>query len=148
MSNSQNTYEEQQVNNVRGNDDHVSSADGRVLGEDSQASSASNQTLRDVSQASSANSQVLNEDENGKAAYKMIFGHKVSVADIFKLLGLLAFIVIIGLIVYALWPSLSRIFEPNGTDKVIESIQSQGAFGVLMLLGLQFLQIVVSFRAR
>ncbi|HJI80618.1 MAG TPA: TVP38/TMEM64 family protein [Eggerthellaceae bacterium] len=145
MSNSQNTHEEQQVNNVRGNDDHVSSADGRVLGEDSQASSASNQTLRDVSQTFSANSQVLNEDENGKAAYKMIFGHKVSVADIFKLLGLLAFIVIIGLIVYALWPSLSRIFEPNGTDKVIESIQSQGAFGVLMLLGLQFLQVVVAF---
>ena len=34
---------------------------------------------------------------------------------------------------------------PNGTERVIESIQSQGVFGVLMLLGLQFIQVVVAF---
>ncbi len=60
------------------------------------------------------------------------FGHKVGTADLFKLLGLLAFIGITAGIVIALWPSLSQIFEPNG-DRVIESIQSQGAFGPYVL---------------
>lgn len=74
-----------------------------------------------------------------------ILGHKVKKADIFKLLGLVAFFVLVLTIGWALWPSLSQIFEPNGVDRVIESIQSQGAVGVLMLLGLQFLQVVVAF---
>ena len=73
--------------------------------------------------------------ETKEESFVSIFGHKVKTADIFKLLGLLAFIGITGGIVVALWPSLSQIFEPNGTERVIESIQSQGVFGVLMLLG-------------
>lgn len=84
-------------------------------------------------------------EESEESSFISIFGHKVSTADIFKLVGLLAFIGITAGIVAALWPSLSQIFEPNGTERVIESIQSQGAFGVLMLLGLQFLQVVVAF---
>lgn len=83
--------------------------------------------------------------ETKEESFVSIFGHKVKTADIFKLLGLLAFIGITGGIVVALWPSLSQIFEPNGTERVIESIQSQGVFGVLMLLGLQFIQVVVAF---
>ena len=74
-----------------------------------------------------------------------IFGHEVKKADVFKLLGLVAFLVLIVVIGLALWPSLSQIFEPNGVNRVIERIQSQGALGVLMLLGLQFLQVVVAF---
>ena len=85
------------------------------------------------------------ESKKEESSYVSLFGHKVGTADLFKLLGLLAFIGITAGIVIALWPSLSQIFEPNGTDRVIESIQSQGAFGVLMLLGLQFLQVVVAF---
>lgn len=77
--------------------------------------------------------------------YVTLFGHKVSKADLFKLLGLIVFIVLIGVIVAALWPSLSQIFEPNGVDRVIQSIQSQGVAGVFILLGLQFLQVVVAF---
>lgn len=86
----------------------------------------------------------ISEEENETSSIS-IFGHQVGTADIFKLLGLLAFIGITAGIVIALWPSLSQIFEPNGTEHVIASIQSQGAFGVLMLLGLQFLQVVVAF---
>lgn len=74
-----------------------------------------------------------------------IFGHKVSKADLFKLVGLLAFLVLIAAIVILLWPSLSKIFEPNGVDKMIESIQGQGVVGFIILLGLQFLQIVLVF---
>lgn len=80
-----------------------------------------------------------------QTSYWSIFGRKVSSADIFKVVGLIAFIVLIAAIVYALWPSLSRISEPNGKELVIESIRNEGALGMLMLLGLQFLQIVVVF---
>lgn len=74
-----------------------------------------------------------------------VLGHEVKKADVFKLCGLIAFGILIVVIGWALWPSLSQVFEPNGVDRVIESIQSQGAVGVLMLLGLQFLQVVVAF---
>lgn len=74
-----------------------------------------------------------------------IFGRSVKKSDLFKLLGLLAFIALTAGIVVALWPSLSLIFQEDGVDRMIEHIQSQGAFGVLALLGLQLLQIIVAF---
>ena len=63
----------------------------------------------------------------------------------FKLVGLVVFIALLFGIVAALWPSFSMLFEPDGLDRMIESIQSQGPVGVLILLGLQLLQIVVAF---
>ena len=89
--------------------------------------------------------QPHNNDQKESSSYVSLFGRKVNTADLFKLLGLLIFIGIVAAIVVALWPSLSQIFEPNGADRVIESIQSQGAFGILMVLGLQFVQVVVAF---
>ena len=67
------------------------------------------------------------------------FGHKIKKSDLFKLVGLVCFIALVFGIVAALWPSLSLIFEPDGLDQMIESIQSQGPVGVLILLGLQLL---------
>lgn len=77
--------------------------------------------------------------------YFTIFGHQIKHSDAVKVIGLVAFIVLSVGIVAALWPSLRLVFEPDGLDKLIESIQSKGAFGVLMLLGLQLLQIIVAF---
>ena len=57
------------------------------------------------------------ESKKEESSYVSLFGHKVGTADLFKLLGLLAFIGITAGIVIALWPSLSQIFEPNGTDR-------------------------------
>ena len=74
-----------------------------------------------------------------------VFGHKIKKSDLFKLGGLVCFIALVFGIVAALWPSLSLIFEPDGLDQMIESIQSQGPVGVLILLGLQLLQIIVAF---
>lgn len=74
-----------------------------------------------------------------------ILGHSMKKADLFRALGLLAFIALTAGIVAALWPSLSLILEPNGVDRLIADIQSKGAWGVLMLLGLQLLQIIVAF---
>ena len=73
------------------------------------------------------------------------FGHEIKKSDLFKLVGLVCFIVLVFGVVAALWPSLSLIFEPDGLDQMIESIQSQGPVGVFILLGLQLLQIIVAF---
>lgn len=74
-----------------------------------------------------------------------VFGHKIKKSDLFKLVGLIVFIALIFGVVAALWPSLSVVFEPNGVDRLISDIKSQGPAGVLILLGLQLLQIVVAF---
>lgn len=71
--------------------------------------------------------------------------HTIKQSDVFKLLGLLVFFVLLAGIIALLWPSLSLLFEDDGVNKVIERIQQQGPLGVLILLGLQFVQVVVAF---
>lgn len=74
-----------------------------------------------------------------------VHGHTMEKGDIFKIVGLGAFFVLMVILVIALWPMLKTLGEPDGLTKVIAEVQSAGAMGVLMLLGLQFLQIVVAF---
>lgn len=74
-----------------------------------------------------------------------IFGRAVRKADLIKLLGLLAFLGLTAGIVVALWPSLRTVFEPDGVNRLITDIQDKGPFGVLILLGMQLLQIIVAF---
>ena len=71
--------------------------------------------------------------------------HTVNYGMIFKFLGLIAFIALMALIMYLIWPTISGIFEEGGAEKLVEEIRNAGSLGVLMLLGLQFLQIVVAF---
>lgn len=73
------------------------------------------------------------------------FGHKIKQSDLIKLGGLLVFIVLTVGITVALWPMFAEIFEPDGVSHIIDRIQDQGAVGVLVLLGLQFLQIIGAF---
>lgn len=72
-------------------------------------------------------------------------GHKMTRGDIFKFAGLAAFFVVMALIVVLLWPYMHELFEPGGLDRVIEDVRSAGPLGVLILLAMQFLQIVVAF---
>lgn len=74
-----------------------------------------------------------------------LFGHDVKRADLFRLVGLLTFFVLMAIVVAVLYPSFSGLFEDGGLERTIEHIQSRGAFGVLSLLLMQFLQIVVAF---
>ena len=74
-----------------------------------------------------------------------LFGKKIKQSDLIKLVGLVVFIVLITAIVVAIWPTLSIVFEPGGVETLIELITSQGPLGVLILLGLQLLQIIVAF---
>lgn len=49
------------------------------------------------------------------------------------------------LIVVLLWPYFHDLFEPGGLDRIINDVRDAGPVGFLILLGLQFLQIVVAF---
>ena len=75
----------------------------------------------------------------------VVHGHQMSTADIFKLCGLVAFFVLMGVIVWLVWPYIGMLFEPDGLEKALDEVRGNGFVGVLMLLGLQFLQIVVAF---
>lgn len=75
----------------------------------------------------------------------LVHGHEVRRGDIFKIAGLVAFIAITVLVCVLLWPYIHDLFEPGGVDRVINDVRSAGPAGVLILLALQFLQIVVAF---
>lgn len=66
-------------------------------------------------------------------------------ATIFKFVGLVAFIAIMVIIVVIAWPYIADVFTEGGVDRLVERVQNAGAAGVLILLGMQFLQIVVAF---
>lgn len=70
---------------------------------------------------------------------------KIEKADIFKFVGLIVFFAIMVLIVVLLWPYFHDLFEPGGIERIITKVRDAGPVGFLILLGLQFLQIVVAF---
>lgn len=88
----------------------------------------------------------LNKEIKHEAAEEIvIFGQKMHKAELFKLGGLIAFFVIILGVTAALWPMFGELFSPGGATKVVNQIRDAGPWGILVLLGLQFLQIVISF---
>lgn len=70
---------------------------------------------------------------------------RIKKSDVFKLVGLIAFIAVMVAIVIFLRPMLGGIFEEGGTERLVEQIQSRGLAGVVILFLLQFLQMVVAF---
>ena len=75
----------------------------------------------------------------------LLFGRPINRAEVFKLWGLLAFFILMVVIIVMVWPYLGRMFDPAGREQLISDIRGAGPVGVLMLLGLQFLQVVVAF---
>lgn len=69
----------------------------------------------------------------------------INKADIFKFLGLVAFFAIMIITVVLMWPYFSVLFEEGGVDLVLTQVREAGPAGVLILLALQFIQIVVAF---
>lgn len=74
-----------------------------------------------------------------------VAGHAMDRATVFKFAGLVAFIVILVLIVVLAWPYITDIFTEGGVERLVERVQNAGPLGVLILLGMQFLQIIVAF---
>ena len=74
-----------------------------------------------------------------------IGGRRMNRADIFKFAGLIVFAIVVGIIVFSLWPYVKDLFEEGGLERLIDRLQNAGPTGVLLLLGMQFLQIIVAF---
>ena len=74
-----------------------------------------------------------------------IRGKKIEKGDIFKFIGLIVFFGIMILICVLVWPYVADIFEPGGLDRIIADVRNAGVAGFAILLGLQFLQVVVAF---
>ncbi len=114
---------------------------GAQLGEQQGA-----QVSEQQGEAQGAQPQRMQQDSAPKRNQgKKIAGHEVRQGDIFKIVGLLVFLVIIGLVGVLLWPYIHDLFEPGGVDRVINDVRAAGPWGFLILLALQFLQIVVAF---
>ena len=84
----------------------------------------------------------LEESAHGQTT---VHGHTMDRANVFKFAGLIAFFVIMAIVMVAIWPYVADVFSEGGVDRLVERAQNAGAAGVLMLLGVQFLQIVVAF---
>ena len=74
-----------------------------------------------------------------------VFGHPMEKADIFKFAGLIAFVAVIAIVLYFIWPYVSDVFSEGGVERLVDKLQNAGPAGVLILLGMQFLQIIVAF---
>lgn len=86
--------------------------------------------------------RVVQESEDELALGERRIGKRgLTVASIIKLAGLITLLVLMGIIVWVAWPTLSTLFEEDG----IETIRNAGPMGVAMLLGLQLLQVIVAF---
>ncbi len=66
-------------------------------------------------------------------------------ATVFKLVGLIVFFGLMAAVVVAVWPTISGLFEEGGAENMVAQIKGAGVWGVLTLLGFQFLQVVVAF---
>lgn len=66
-------------------------------------------------------------------------------ATVFKFAGLVGFLALMAVACVAVAPLLLQIAEPGGLEKVVKEVRSAGALGVFVLLGIQFVQVMVAF---
>lgn len=74
-----------------------------------------------------------------------VAGHSMTAADVFKFAGLIAFFGIMVAAVVLLWPLIGEVFTEGGVERVTRDVREAGPAGFLILLAVQFLQIVVAF---
>lgn len=72
-------------------------------------------------------------------------GREMKRGDIFKFGGLIAFFALMVIVVILIWPYIHEAFEPGGLSRVIDDVRNAGPLGFLILLAMQFMQIVVAF---
>ena len=75
---------------------------------------------------------------------RTVAGHTMEAGDIFKFGGLIAFFALVCVVVVIAWPYITDLFTEGGPERMVERLQEAGPAGVLVLLGMQFLQIVVA----
>lgn len=74
-----------------------------------------------------------------------VCGREMTRGDIFKFGGLIAFFALMVIVVILIWPYIHEAFEPGGLSRVIDDVRNAGPLGFLILLAMQFMQIVVAF---
>ena len=74
-----------------------------------------------------------------------VLGREMTRGDIFKFGGLIAFFALMVIVVILIWPYIHEAFEPGGLSRVIDDVRNAGPLGFLILLAMQFMQIVVAF---
>ena len=72
-------------------------------------------------------------------------GHAMPMADVLKFGGLIAFFAVMIIAVVLLWPLIGELFSEGGLERVTRDVREAGPAGFLILLAVQFLQIVVAF---
>lgn len=72
-------------------------------------------------------------------------GREMTRGDIFKFGGLIAFFALMVIVVILIWPYIHEALEPGGLSRVIDDVRNAGPLGFLILLAMQFMQIVVAF---
>ena len=72
-------------------------------------------------------------------------GREMTRGDIFKFGGVIAFFALMVIVVILIWPYIHEVFEPGGLGRVIDDVRNAGPLGFLILLAMQFMQIVVAF---
>ena len=72
-------------------------------------------------------------------------GREMTRGDIFKYGGLIAFFALMVIVVILIWPYIHEAFEPGGLSRVIDDVRNAGPLGFLILLAMQFMQVVVAF---
>lgn len=102
-----------------------------------------------------ASSEQIDEEQNGKkgqelssepASEKPVAGKRaVDRATVIKFVGLIAVLVIMAIVVVVMWPYIADVFTEGGVDRLVERVRNAGVGGVFILLGMQFLQIIVAF---
>lgn len=70
---------------------------------------------------------------------------RLTKVDLFKFGGLIAFFVLMAVVCVAIAPLILELTEPGGVERVVQDVRNAGPGGVLILLGMQFLQVVVAF---
>ena len=82
--------------------------------------------------------------ESGEKTFRL-GSREMAMSDLIKLIGLIAFFGVILLICFLAWPTIHGIFEEGGLELLIQRMHEAGPLGVLILLGLQLLQVIVAF---
>ena len=85
------------------------------------------------------------EEQGGLVANTTVLGRSMDRSTLIKFAGLVAFIVIIGIVVAIMWPYIADVFTEGGVDRLVERVRDAGVGGVFILLGMQLLQIIVAF---
>ena len=88
--------------------------------------------------------KLRNTEREGEQETVLIAGNEVKRSDIIRLAILIAFFVAVAIIVALVWPMIQALID-GGPEGLVTEVRSAGGMGVLMLLGIQFLQIIVAF---